>query len=138
MLTELRPRSRGWNLVAIVLTIAAGLFSRRWPGSLPACLGKYPGDVLWALMVFFGWGFAFPAASRVRIFTLTGASSATVEFLKLVHIPWLVSLRQSTVGHLIFGHVFSWQNLVAYSVGAALGWLIEWRIRDQALEGGAH
>ncbi len=42
--------------------IALGLASRRYPFLLPAFLGKYPGDALWALMVFCGLAFLFPAA----------------------------------------------------------------------------
>lgn len=47
-----KTRNRRWYLVALIVVIAAGLASRRYAWLFPACLGKYPGDALWALMVF--------------------------------------------------------------------------------------
>lgn len=43
------PRSRILYAALIVLVIATGLASRKYPDLLPAELGKYPGDGLWAL-----------------------------------------------------------------------------------------
>jgi len=48
-------RRRVAAIAAMAATIALGLASRRWPAALPAAWGKYPGDALWALMVFFAW-----------------------------------------------------------------------------------
>ncbi len=123
----LRPRERNRLSAALacVLTIAAGLMSRRFPSVLPAALGKYPGDALWALMVFFGLGLVWRRSSTLRLATAALAFSFGIEALKLWTVPWLVSLRHTTLGHLVFGHAFSWQNLVAYSFGVVLGVLID-------------
>lgn len=118
---KLQRRSRFWSLLAVIATITVGLATRRFPGFVPDCFGKYPGDSLWALMVFFGWGIVFPGASSVRNAALALGVSYAVEVLKLYQAPWIVGLRQSTIGHLVFGHVFSWQNFIAYAVGVALG-----------------
>ena len=120
-----RSRNRLWYLTAVIAVIAAGLASRRFPGPLPAFLGKYPGDALWSLMVFFGWGYIHPPSSTVRIAALALGTSFAVEFLKLIQLPWLVSIRHTTAGHLVLGHGFSWQNLVAYTAGIALGVMVE-------------
>ena len=47
------------------------------------------------------------------------------ETLKLCRAPWLASLRHTTLGHLVFGVVFSWQNLIAYTLGVFVGLLFE-------------
>ena len=120
-----RSRSRGWYILAVVLTIAAGLASRRFPEMLPTLLGKYPGDALWALMVFFGWGIAFRSASSLWIATLALATAYSVELLKLWQSPWWEEVRHSTMGHLVFGHAFCWQNFVAYAFGVACGLTVE-------------
>jgi hypothetical protein len=117
-------RSRTVCALSIATTIALGLASRRFPILFPV-FGKYPGDALWALMVFFGWGLLFPTASRFRVAALTIFTSYTVELLKLYQAPWIVAVRHTTLGHLVFGHVFSWQNLIAYAVGVAMGCTIE-------------
>ena len=120
-----RGRSRFEYGMAILATIVAGLASRHLPGQLPAFLGKYPGDVLWALMVFFVWGLIFPRFSSGRIAMLALATSWTVEFLKLWQSPAWSGIRHSTIGHLVFGRAFSWQNLAAYSLGVTGGLLLE-------------
>ena len=114
-------RRRIAALAAMAATIALGLASRRWPAALPALFGKYPGDALWALMVFFGWRALRPRARTRDVASLALGTSVVVECPKLWQAPWLVDFRQSTIGHLLLGHVFSWQNLVAYGVGVLAG-----------------
>jgi hypothetical protein len=114
-----------WYLLAFGLTIFAGLASRRFPQFLPACVGKYPGDVLWSVMVFFGLGAIFRSASSVLLSVEALGFSYGIEGLKLCSMPWLVQVRNTTMGHFVFGSVFSWQNLVAYTLGVAIGLMIE-------------
>ena len=114
--------------VAIAATAAAmglGLASRHWPHVLPAALGKYPGDALWALMVFLGWCALRPRARTVEAAGCAMATSLLVEVAKLWQAPWLVALRATTVGHLLLGHVFSWQNIVAYGAGVLVGMALD-------------
>lgn len=118
-------RNRSRYLGAILLTIPLGLLSRRVPTELPLWISKYPGDALWALMVFLVLGFIFPQFSTRRIATIAIVTSCAVEFFKLYQNPWLVNFRRTVVGHLIFGQVFDWDNLIAYSVGIVIGMVIE-------------
>ena len=120
-----KSRRRLAALAAMLATIALGLASRRWPDALPAALGKYPGDALWALMVFFAWRALRPLAPTRDVALLAMATSIAVEFAKLLQTPWLVQFRHTTVGHLLLGHVFSWQNLVAYGAGVLAGAAID-------------
>src|SRR4051794_19230901 len=125
MLLEARFRKRTWYLLAFVATIAAGLASRRFPQFLPACMGKYPGDALWSLMLFFAMGAIFPRPTSLQLGFGALAFAFGIEALKLCRAPWLASVRYTTLGHLVFGHAFSWQNLVAYTVGVLVGLVVE-------------
>ncbi len=118
-------RRRLAALAAMLATIALGLASRRWPDALPSALGKYPGDALWALMVLFGWRALRPRACTREVALLAMATSVAVEVAKLWQAPWLVQFRHTTVGHLLLGQVFSWQNLVAYGVGVLAGVVLD-------------
>src|SRR5258708_6988341 len=118
---KVRFRRRTWYLLAFVLTIFAGLASRHFSQFLPAFVGKYPGDVLWALMVFFGLGAIFRTASSALLSIGALGFAFGIEVLKLCHAPWLANVRHTTLGHLVFGSVFSWQNLVAYAIGVIVG-----------------
>ena len=119
------PRRRLVALSAMLITMALGLASRHWPGTLPAALGKYPGDALWALMVFFAWCALRPRARTADVSACAMATCGGVEAAKLWQAPWLAAFRHTTLGHLLLGHVFSWQNLVAYGVGVLAGVVLD-------------
>ena len=125
ILLEPRFRKRAWYLLAFVAMIAAGLASRRFSQFLPVFAGKYPGDVLWSLMVFFGLGAIFRKASSIQLGFGALGFAFGIEALKLCPAPWLADVRHTTLGHLIFGNVFSWQNLVAYTIGVLAGLIFE-------------
>lgn len=107
------------------MAITLGLASRRFRGALPPVLGKYPGDALWASMIYFGLGFLYPNASKTKLALLTFGLCVVVELLKLYQAPWIVGIRHTMLGHLVFGHIFSWANLVAYAVGTGVAVMVD-------------
>ncbi|MBD7922732.1 ribosomal maturation YjgA family protein [Xanthomonas bonasiae] len=117
-------RRRLCLIAAIVATIAAGLASRQFPWLLPSWLGKFPGDALWALMVYLGLALLAPRARPLRLAVVALAACWLVEASQLYRAPWLDALRATTVGHLALGSTFVWMDLLAYAVGVAAGaWL---------------
>ena len=127
-LTAKRDRNRAVYILAFIASILLGLASRRYPTEISEVFGKYPGDALWAAMVFFGLSALRPRVSTLGIAYLVLAICFVVEAMKLHQAPWIVGIRHTTLGHLVFGHVFSLQNLVAYAVGVvvALGVEVLW------------
>ena len=119
-------RRRIWQVIGMVIVIAFGLASRKFPWLLPANLGKYPGDSLWALMIFLGWGFLKPRASTLNIAALAFATSCVVEVSQLYQAPWIKVIRSSTLGHLVLGSTFVWMDFVSYAIGVLAGMLIEY------------
>ena len=78
-------RSRPIYFVAILAVITLGLLSRRYPQFLPTTLGKYPGDALWALMVFLGFGFWLRRSPTATVALAAFAFSVAIEFSQLYH-----------------------------------------------------
>lgn len=105
---------------AMLITVGMGLGSRKVPGLFPPFFGKYPGDALWAQAVYYTVGLVIPSGSVARISSLALLIAYTVEFSQLYHTPWIDPIRNTTVGHLLFGSVFAWNDLLAYAVGIAL------------------
>lgn len=118
-------RSRTRHTVLVLAVIAAGLASRRFPLLLPEALGKYPGDALWALMVLLLWGIARPGWPVGRVAAAALATSFAVEFSQLYQADWINAVRHTTPGHLVLGSTFHAPDLLAYTVGVALGAVLD-------------
>jgi hypothetical protein len=124
---ESTPRNRWCYLFYIFLVMASGLLLRSPLFGPPSFLTKYGGDALWALLVFFGFGFLFTRISTSRLALISIGFAWAVEFSQLYHAPWLDSIRATRLGHLVLGSTFNWPDLPAYAVGVALGALFESR-----------
>ncbi|WP_165864551.1 DUF2809 domain-containing protein [Capsulimonas corticalis] len=105
--------------------LIAGYASRKVQ-IFPVAFGKYPGDALWALMVYWLIVWIRPTLSLSKATLLTFAISVCVEFLKLIQSPFMVAIRHSKFGALIFGHVFTWNNLIAYAIGVVAGAVMDY------------
>jgi hypothetical protein len=120
-----RHRKRALCALIAVVVICAGLASRKYPQFLPAQLGKYPGDALWAMMIFFILGALKPKWPSAAIGALALVMCYLVEFSQLLQPPWLVAIRQTTLGHLVLGSHFHALDLLAYAVGICAAVLVE-------------
>jgi hypothetical protein len=118
-------RRRGVYAVAVVGVILLGLASRRFPGIFPAMFGKYPGDVLWALMVFLLWGLWKTNFSTAKLAAYALLTCYLDELSQMYQAPWINAIRATTVGHLVLGSTFSWWDMCAYTVGVAAGAVME-------------
>lgn len=119
-------RSRTWYAIGVVVTIGAGLASRALPVDAPLLIRDSLGDALYAVMVFLGLGFLFKRASTVAVAIGAFGFCLLIEVLKLYRAPWAVEIRESTLGHLVFGDVFHWGNVAAYLVGVGAAAVVEW------------
>lgn len=121
------PRKRPLLAVAVVVIIVLGLSSRAFPFLVPAALGKYPGDALWAMMVQFGIAFLRPELRPSRVATFALGVSWLVELSQLYQAPWINALRATRLGHLALGSQFHWPDLLAYALGISAGLLLDAR-----------
>lgn len=112
----------------IVLTLMSGLLWRSHFISLPSFLTKYGGDALWALLVYFGFGFLFVRIPTSRLALVSLCFAWAIEFFQLYQAPWIDSIRAMRIGHLVLGSTFNWPDLAAYAVGIALGAVVEYAI----------
>lgn len=125
-------RSRPAYTLLIGLTIILGLASRKFSFLLPFWLAKNAGDILYAVMAFWLVGFLFPRLSTSCAALAAGLFCFGIELLKFVQSPWLVAVRHSRTGALVFGSGFHWSNLVCYVIGIAAAALVEKTLMKQA------
>jgi hypothetical protein len=114
-------RSRITYGVVIVIVIALGLASRRFTSNLPAFVGDYAGDTLWALMVYLLLAFVWPSASSARLAAAALAFAFAIELTQLYHAPWIDRVRDTRLGALVLGYDFVWSDLLCYATGVAMG-----------------
>lgn len=113
-------RDRRFYALLTLITIIVGLASRRFDAWMPGLLHKNTGDVLWGVMVFWLVALLFPARSTTFLTIISALYAIAIECSKLLHFPGLVAFRATTAGHLIFGAVFSWADLLDYAIGILL------------------
>ncbi|OON69305.1 DUF2809 domain-containing protein [Hymenobacter sp. CRA2] len=122
----LAAQRRGAFLGLAVVTALLGWSSRRFRAYLPAWVGAYAGDALWALMVFWLLSSALPQAKRGRRASAAWLFAVAIEVSQLYHASLLDALRRTTVGALVLGRGFLWSDIVCYTIGIAAGCGLEW------------
>ena len=114
-------RSRWVYASAVVATIVVGLASRSYAATLPWWLAKNAGDALYAMMVFWGFGFVAPRARTSRVALAALAACFAIEIAQLYQAPWIDAVRATAPGRLVLGQGFHAFDLVCYVVGVGLG-----------------
>ena len=107
------------------ITILSGLLSRSTLIMLPDFISTYAGDTFWALIVFFLICTIFPRWKTKNITIAALLFAFGIEFSQFYHAPWIEELRHIKIGGLILGFGFKLSDLVCYTVGVSLGFVID-------------
>lgn len=113
-------RQRITYLISVMITILFGLASRNFSHLLSEFVAENAGDILWSMMVYFGFRFLFV---RKRLFTAILFSflfSFGIEFSQLYQADWINQLRGTVVGALVLGKGFLTVDLFRYTTGIVL------------------
>ena len=109
-------------ILLTIIIIIIGLLSRKFTNIFPL----YIGDILWATMVYFIFRGLFINTMYKQIFLYTLIFSYTIEFFQLYKSPWINHIRSIRIFGLILGYGFLWRDLVYYTIGAAIGFSIDY------------
>ena len=112
-------RRRLVYLLVAIGCIAIGLLFRAPGLGLPREVAKYGGSILWAAMVYFGLRVIAPRAAVWIVALLATVLVALGEATQLISMPGFDQLRETAIGHLIFGRTFAVEDIIAYWVGIA-------------------
>ncbi len=110
----------------IILTITFGLLSRHIAG-----IPLFIGDILWATMVYFGFRFLFISKSIMYVVAASLLFCYAIEFSQLYQAPWINNIRHTVIGALVLGEVFCWGDMLSYTVGVAIGVIVEVLVRTK-------
>lgn len=118
-------RNRNIYFFIILTLIISGILSRQIYSPSTLWFGKYPGDVIWAMIVFFITGSILKYKSSFIISVISLLFSFIIEFCQLYHAPWIDKIRSFTLGGWILGIGFHWEDLICYLAGILLCVMIE-------------
>lgn len=110
---------RFWYIGGIIVLICLGLLSRKI-SFIPAAVG----DAIWAMMVYCCWRIIM-VRRRLTVAAMAALiTSFAVEFSQMLTMPWLVRIRSTFLGHMLLGQGFLWSDLLAYTFGIIVIYLI--------------
>ena len=119
-------KNKRWIYLAITSAIIVlGLASRKHGDILPEFIAEYSGDTLWAAMVYCGIRFLFPSLSILKTIVISLLCSYCIEISQLYQADWANTVRNTTLGALIFGHGLLWSDMICYTVGVLLSAVID-------------
>ena len=108
--------------IIILFVLILGILSRKI-SDIPLFIG----DVLYAVLIYFGLRFLFIHLKTHKTFLLSLLFCFSIEILQLVQMDWLIGLRKTTLGHYILGQGFLWLDLLCYIFGTLIAFLIDWK-----------
>ncbi|MEM9567942.1 MAG: DUF2809 domain-containing protein [Cyanobacteria bacterium P01_E01_bin.34] len=118
-------RKRLAYLALAAIAVGLGLLSRSDWVPLPRFVATYAGDTIWAVMVFFLMGALAPRKRTLKLAIAALLFSFGIEFLQFYRSPWIEAIRNTTIGGLILGFGFKTSDLACYTVGIAIGSMID-------------
>ena len=104
----------------VLLVMTLGILSRKFD-----IIPLFIGDVLYAVLIYYGLRFLFIHLKTRKTFLLSLLFCFSIEILQLVQIDWLITIRKTTLGHYILGEGFLWLDLICYTIGSLIAFLID-------------
>ena len=83
------------------------------------------GDTLYAVMIYFGMRMFFINFNIKKAAILALLFCFAIEFLQLYDAKWMLDIRRTTLGHYVLGQGFLWSDLVYYTLGIIMAFLID-------------
>ena len=109
----------------VIVVVILGLSSRLFSTYLPRWVNLYLGDSLWALMIFLTIGLIFKARDTKWVAVVALVFCYSIEVSQLYHSQWIDTIRNTRIGGLVLGRGFLWSDLISYSIGIAIGTVLD-------------
>ena len=111
--------------IITIIIMLMGLLSRKFMFIFPRNIAPFVGDMLWAMMIYFGFRFLFPKLNIIKSLVLAFLFSFSIEISQLYQSEWINNIRNTIIGGLILGHGFLFEDLISYSIGIILGCVVD-------------
>ena len=122
-------RNRVTCAILAIIIMVIGIIYKRISGEVPEIIDNFIGDSLWALMIFFGFGFIFNKAKIKNIAFISAIFCFMIEFSQLYHAAWIDRIRANRLGGLILGSTFVAWDLPCYLAGIMFGVFVMLKVK---------
>lgn len=112
-------------ILAVFITIFLGLASRKFSDLLLLFVAENAGDLLWSMMVYFGFRFLLVCKSLLTAILLSFSFSFGNEFSQLYQADWINQIRGTLLGALILGQGFLTVDLIRYATGIMIATVLD-------------
>ncbi|MFC3748615.1 DUF2809 domain-containing protein [Paenibacillus sp. GCM10012306] len=112
-------------LSAVLLVIVLGLGSRAFAEQLPPFVSRHFGDALWGSMVYLGFRMLWTRRQLLFSFWLSLLFSYGIEFSQLYQADWINNIRATVLGGLVLGKGFLWIDLLRYTIGITVVFVLD-------------
>ena len=106
--------------IITIIVIILGILSRKI-NAIPLVVG----DILYAVMVYFGCRLLIINGSNTLKILFPIILCYLIELQQLYDAEWLVTIRNTTFGHYVLGQGFLWSDLVCYTIGVLVAFLLD-------------
>ncbi|HYE08765.1 MAG TPA: DUF2809 domain-containing protein [Patescibacteria group bacterium] len=89
------------------------------------------GDIIVILLIYFVIKI-FKDFNTLKLTIFTLAVAYTIEFIQYLKITSLLGLEHNTIAQLILGSIFDPRDLIAYTIGAILVYVIDTKLLSRA------
>ncbi|WP_419096117.1 DUF2809 domain-containing protein [Rossellomorea pakistanensis] len=103
--------------IIVVIIILLGLASRKYSPLLPLFAAQHAGDMLWSMMIYFGFRFFLLRTSLLTAIWLSFLLCFGIEFSQLYQEDWINQIRETLLGALVLGKGFLAVDLIRYTAG---------------------
>lgn len=107
--------------IITLVVMVMGLLSRKFMFIFPKSIAPFIGDMFWAMMVYYGFRSLFARSTITKSFVAAIIFSFSIEVSQLYQANWINNIRATTLGGLVLGYGFLWEDLISYSIGIVLG-----------------
>ncbi|MFW0736394.1 DUF2809 domain-containing protein [Flavobacterium sp. T12S277] len=107
-------------LFLFLCVVCCGILSRKI-AVIPLCFG----DALYAIMMYLLVRILFLNQKITTAVLLSLTICYSIEFFQLYQADWIIALRKTLFGRYVLGQGFLWSDLLAYTVGIAIAFIVE-------------
>lgn len=112
--------SRTLYFLLLIFIIFLGIISRK-TDFIPLCFG----DFLYAVMIYILTRIFLIKHKPIRIAIFSLLTCYSIEFFQLYQADWIIAIRKTLLGRYVLGQGFLWTDLIAYTFGVAIAFIIE-------------